>query len=350
MRTAKYNDYKLLSVAMLILLVIVGLAIYFAFSMLPSHDHVADSWVTVDPTCETAGSRYKVCTKCGEKFDNEELPATGHNMVTKKENEKDHTETEGGSFEQVVYCEDCGTVDRRETVWVGQQHTPEVFETRENVVEATCEKSGSYVLVKTCAACGVVISSETIVEEATGHDYEWEVAYDNATKTYSLNAVCGKDGSEISIHQNDPNVDFSVVGDETVASCCLIRYIVSCTYNGERIQEYYDCIPHENHVIEYYEDKDSLYNPQPVYVTLPDPYLDPIYGYYYNIDETPYITPYNVGNSVWNEYGFSYGAFKCHACEEHGCTACVENGHYIIVKIYSAKYDTRLNNDEKTEI
>ena len=352
MRTARYNDYFLMQIVKFVVIVCLLVALvlggFYLYNLLfPPHEHFSSAgWITVEPTCDNDGYQYRICSDCGEEFDRETLSATGHSLEYKKENHKDHTLTMGASYELVEYCINCGAeVGRNEVV---DDHTVKITEEKTEVVEPTCEEDGGYILTKTCT-CGEVVETEEIVVEALGHSYEWTAAYDRETDTYSLVGVCGIDGNEISIDQDSSGIDFTVIYDETVASCCLIRYIVSCTYNGELIEVNYDhdAAPVHKHVIEYYADKDSYYNPQPEYIELPDPYEDPFYEglYYYNIDEFPYITPYNVGNSQWNEYGFSYGAFKCHACEEHGCTACGENGHYIIVKIYSAKYDKRLNKD-----
>ena len=347
MRTAKYYDYVVLKIVVsFIVLVILGLSVYFIF-VKPNQvqDHVAgdNAWVTVEPTCHSDGYRYKVCEECGEMFDRETLAATDHkSFKTVKENEKKHTETEGGSYESVVYCKDCGEEISRETVLVDNAHTIEIVKTQENVVEPTCDKDGSYVAVVTCLGCNKEISRETVTVKATGHEYEWTVVYDKDKDSFSLNGVCGIDGSETSVTGKNSD-NFVVTKDETVASCCLIRYIVSCTYNGEEIELIYISSTHEdNHTIEYYEDQDSIYDPQPTYIVLPDPKVDPVYGEYYDIDEIPGIKPYNVGNSVWDENGFSYGVFKCHACEEFECTGCCDSGYRFVVRIYSAKYDTRL--------
>ena len=126
-----------------------------------------------------------------------------------------------------------------------------------------------------------------------------------------------------------------------------IRVFV-CTYEGEEIEVVYNTgeHPHDNHTIEYYEDQDSIYHPTPTYIILPDPKVDPVYGEYYDIDEIPGIKPYDVGNSVWDENGFSLGIFKCYECERFECKGCEDHGYRFIVRIYSAKYDTRLNDTE----
>ena len=353
MRTAKYHDYALVKVFAFILLVVLGVSIYFIF-VKPSQEHRADdnAWVTVEPTCHSDGYRYKICDDCGEMFDKETLHAIDHqNFKTEKENEKNHIKTAGGSYEyseeKVVYCKDCGEEISRDKVLLGES-THDVVTIKEDIVAATCEEDGHYVLVTRCNSCDVEISRENKVVEALGHEYEWEVIYNSTNDSYSLHGVCDKDGSEISVTDRNSE-NFKVTKDETVASCCPIIYIVSCTYKGEHIEVEYDTTdhPHNNHTVEFYPDKDSIYNPQPVYIILPDPEVDPVYGEYYNIDEISGIDPYYVGNSVWNEHGFSFGVFKCYACEEFECSGCSDDGYRFVVRIYSAKYDTRL--DENTE-
>ncbi len=348
MRTAKYHDYALVKIFAFVLLVILGVSIYLIF-VKPSQEHRADAdaWVTVEPTCHSDGYRYKICVECGEMFDKETLYATDHqSFKTEKENEKNHTLTEGGSYDKVVYCKDCGEEISREKVLLGgSTHNIRTFE--EDIVEATCEEDGHYVLVTRCDSCDAEISRENKVVDALGHKYTWKVIYNAKDGSYSLHGVCDIDGTETSV--TDKNSDnFEVIKDEAVASCCPIIYIVSCTYKGEYIEVEYDTTdhPHSNHTVEFYPDKDSIYDPQPIYIVLPDPEIDPVYGEYYNIDEISGIDPYYVGNSVWNEHGFSFGVFKCYACEEFECSGCSDDGYRFVVRIYSAKYDTRLNDTE----
>ena len=57
------------------------------------------------PGCETAGKKEYVCTKCGEVFESEELPATGH-VDTEIRNQKEAGAEPGYTGD--TYCRTCG--------------------------------------------------------------------------------------------------------------------------------------------------------------------------------------------------------------------------------------------------
>ena len=73
-----------------------------------------------------------------------------------------------GSYDEVVYCVDCGAEISRTRIVTEEltDHTPgEVV--RENIVDATCLVAGSYDKVVYCTVCGTEISREHMVIEAT---------------------------------------------------------------------------------------------------------------------------------------------------------------------------------------
>lgn len=61
---------------------------------------------TVAATCETEGEIKVVCTKCGEVFETNKIPATGHKN-TEIRNKVDATTTTEG-YTGDTYCKDCG--------------------------------------------------------------------------------------------------------------------------------------------------------------------------------------------------------------------------------------------------
>ena len=61
---------------------------------------------TVAATCETEGETKVVCTKCGEVFETNKIPATGHKN-TEIRNKVDATTTTEG-YTGDTYCKDCG--------------------------------------------------------------------------------------------------------------------------------------------------------------------------------------------------------------------------------------------------
>lgn len=61
---------------------------------------------TIAATCETEGETKVVCTKCGEVFEKNKIPATGHKN-TEIRNKVDATTTTEG-YTGDTYCKDCG--------------------------------------------------------------------------------------------------------------------------------------------------------------------------------------------------------------------------------------------------
>ena len=151
MRTAKYYDYTVLRIILFIILVIVGLFLYFKFVKSPC-DHVptSDGWIVSDPTCTEDGYRYKVCAECGEQFDNQTIDALGHKPTEAvKENETAATCTAEGAYDNVVYCQNCQTELSRETISVPMtEHTYGEWTTTK---EPTATEDG--VKTRTCV-CG----------------------------------------------------------------------------------------------------------------------------------------------------------------------------------------------------
>lgn len=207
MRTARYNNYTILKIFLLVVVIVLGLFVYLKFVKAPL-EHVAadDAWVTVDATCTADGYRYKVCTECGEHFDNETLRSTGHTpLAAVKEDEKPHTKTEGGSYESVIYCEDCGVEISRETVMVGGAHTVNVVEIKINVVDATCDTAGSYDTVEICEGCEHVFedTKKSFEVEALGHNVQIKAENEvpnTCTENGSVDLVeyCANCGEEFS--------------------------------------------------------------------------------------------------------------------------------------------------------
>ena len=77
------------------------------------------------------------------------------------ENNVDPTCIEAGSYDEVVYCADCGEEFSRETFEVEALGHEEAEAVEENRVEATYEQAGSYDSVVYCSVCGEELSRET---------------------------------------------------------------------------------------------------------------------------------------------------------------------------------------------
>lgn len=346
MRTAKYHDYTVLRIVLFIILVILGLFIYNQFIKAPlEHTAPDNAWVTKTPaTCTQDGLKCRVCTDCGEEFDQQIIPATGHKAgAAKKENEKAHTLTEGGSYDEVKYCTVCKEEASRVKVYINGEHTPEIVWSDENVKNPTCTEFGTYEHVPTCKVCNEVLTDlmEIKVVDPKGHDYDWTLTYDESTgykMTGECNDVCDEDGSCVTFTEAN---GLKVTRDTSVCSCCLIRYIGQVKIDSKTYLTYIDFDPDKNHTAIYYPDGDS-YNPDdPIITVLPDPHFDVRSGkYYYDVTEVQGIV--KLTDAEYDKFGFTIGAFKCVECAKNECSICGPS-HYHNVHIYNPEYDTYLN-------
>ena len=101
------------------------------------------------------------------------IAALGHTAgEAVRENEKEPTCTEKGSYEEVVSCTVCEEEVSRKTVEVAALGHTEGEAEKENEVAATCLSAGSYEEVICCAVCGEELSRKTVEVAALGHDYK----------------------------------------------------------------------------------------------------------------------------------------------------------------------------------
>ena len=127
----------------------------------------------VEPTCTAAGSYDNVvyCTECGEELSRETVtvPALGHApLAAVVENNVEPTCTVAGSYDNVVYCERCNAELSRETVTVAAlNHLPGAA-VQENYVEPTATEYGGYDMVVYCQRCNAELSREHTVLDPTG--------------------------------------------------------------------------------------------------------------------------------------------------------------------------------------
>ncbi|MBO4770521.1 MAG: hypothetical protein J5563_07055, partial [Clostridia bacterium] len=114
-------------------------------------------------TCTNGGTYEEVvyCTGCGEElsWETKTVAAEGHKASEAvKENEVSATCTSEGSYDDVVYCSVCGEeISRTHNTVPVTEHTP-AKEVRENVVEAEVGAEGSYDEVVYCSKCGTELS------------------------------------------------------------------------------------------------------------------------------------------------------------------------------------------------
>ena len=382
MRSSKYHDYRVLKIALFIILVVLGLFIYIKCIRAPlEHTAPDNAWkVLTEATCTTDGERCKVCTECGKEFDHEAIPATGHNVsltwTTKKEATcteagmrvkeckdckktfeqevipaKGHTLgtsrvenyvaptcTEGGSKDIVNYCTTCGNVAKKETVQMDPTGHTAGEKKQENTQDSTHTVIGTYDLVTYCATCKVEIDTEEKFIEPKGHDYSsWEIKLNEDTDAYEMIGTCDCDesGNVIVLDADD---GLTLTLDESVPVCQTKRYIATVTYEGTEITRMVEVDP-EPHVI-YVEDNDGVIT----YVTMDDcvKHNDKHGRYFdYSLPGMHLVVDTSRGETeenVWSEDGFAIAVFKCVRCSE-----------WQAVLVYSPEYDATLppKNDEE---
>lgn len=142
--------------------------------------HTYGNWIVEkDASCTEDGSRYRVCSKCGEK-DTEAITATGHSYSDELIIVKEATCTEDGIMARV--CTVCGA-ETDNTPIQASGHTYS-----ENWIlekEATCEENG--IEYRECTVCGEKDIRET---ETIEHSFgEWT----------GTAATCTEDGYETRI-------------------------------------------------------------------------------------------------------------------------------------------------------
>jgi hypothetical protein len=168
-------------------------------STLPSgaHTHTPGEAVqenVVPASCKAEGSYDEVvyCTECGEEISREtktidKLAHTPAEAV--KENEVPASCKAEGSYDEVVYCSECGEELSRETKTIDKlAHTP-AEAVKENEVPATCKAEGSYDEVVYCSECGEELSRETKTIDKLAHTPA------EAVKENEVPATCKAEGS-----------------------------------------------------------------------------------------------------------------------------------------------------------
>lgn len=150
----------------------------------------------VYPTCTEDGS-YDLVIPCGRKdcdgyYSKETVVVPAQHVANEPviENKKGPCNT-GITYDEVVYCKDCGAEISRES----KKNQPVAEEctagkpVKENVVEATCELDGSYDEVVRCTVCGDVLSSTHHTVNKLGH------TAGEAVRENVVEATCEKAGS-----------------------------------------------------------------------------------------------------------------------------------------------------------
>ena len=144
------------------------------------HDYSIEWTIDITPSCITIGSKSHHCTRCDEKIDITEIPATGHiGAVPVIENSVEATCTTNGYYDSVVYCSSCNEELSREKKAIPMKNHVDVVDT---AVAPTCTETGLTEGAK-CSVCGEITKAQEVVA-ALGHAEE-TVASKAATCTES---------------------------------------------------------------------------------------------------------------------------------------------------------------------
>ena len=142
----------------------------------PVHIHNYAEWEIIqEPTCTEKGEKVRYCS-CGEK-QNEVVLALGHTPADMiEENRVEATCTANGSYDEVVYCANCGAQISRTTITInalGHSESDWIVD-----VEATISQEGSK--HTECTVCGEVIKTETIekLPRPASEGLEFDLNYD----------------------------------------------------------------------------------------------------------------------------------------------------------------------------
>ncbi len=341
MRTAKYHDFTGLKIAvLLIVLVILGLFVYKQFIEQPPEHVPANALLVVtEPTCTEEGSKCKVCTDCGERYDYEVIPATGHSPLDAKiENEKPHTDTLGESYESVVYCKDCNLELSREVVY--PNHESVTIITIEKVtLEPTCDEQGTKDVTYKCADCDYVSKVDRDVPVAAiGHHFEWSLIYVE-TESGKEPAVVGDCTATECDHVYDPRVDtgYTYTIDLVHPECYFgeNQYVATIRFNYEVVATKTISFwgPLKNHMVYNFVTEEYV---DIMEFALYDENGQLYFNYNYNEIEIILIYERKEGQTIsqamaaaWSKDGYAEGMIKCQSIEDGGC------GKWITVRIYN---------------
>ncbi|MDO4974015.1 MAG: MBG domain-containing protein [Eubacteriales bacterium] len=223
----------------------------------PVHTHTPGEAVhenEIPASCAQGGSYDAVvrCVECGEELSRETVytdPLSHTPGEAQRENEVPASCAQGGSYDAVVRCIYCNTELSRETVTTDPvPHTPGEA-VIENNVPATCTEQGHYDSVVYCTVCGTELSRETVTAEATGHTAGEAVVENNVPATcteqghYDSVVYCTVCGTELSretvtAEATGHTAGEAVVENEIAATCAQggsYDAVVRCTVCGAEL-------------------------------------------------------------------------------------------------------------------
>ena len=149
------------------------------------HHHFGDWEIAVEPTCTESGTEERHCLEC-DYFEEREVTPKGHHWSEEWTIDVEPTCVSEGSMSH--HCLDCDAVTDVTAIPVTEGVHNWGDPVHENVVEPTCTEPGSYDEVVYCEDCHEVMMSTHVEVPATGHDWEEEWTIDQE-------ATCSTEGS-----------------------------------------------------------------------------------------------------------------------------------------------------------
>jgi len=191
---------------------------------IPMYPHTASDWIIdYDATADADGSKHKECTVCGMILETEIIPAIEHvSNETVVENRVDATCTANGTYDAVVYCEDCGKELSRKIILIpatGHNYVSQI-------IPSSCIERGCTLHV---CSCGYSYADNytDITDHTAG---EWIVDYEATSESEGYKhkecTVCGTwlEGKSIPVNTH-------------TASDWIIDSDATCTTNGSKHKE-----------------------------------------------------------------------------------------------------------------
>ena len=143
----------------------------------------------VEPTCTEKGYTTHTCLRCGEKYNDTEVAALGHDLINHEAKEANCTEMGWNAYDT---CTRCDYTTYSEIGALGHTPNQEVEETK---VEPTCTDKGYS--THTCLRCAEKYNDTEVA--ALGHDWgKWKrTKAPTCTKEGQEKRVCKRDAKHI---------------------------------------------------------------------------------------------------------------------------------------------------------